>query len=379
MQFQTALERYKVNREIKMRSLVPLFTLMIDILNFEMYYLDINLVKYCLENLQEIFKLSNIQNSKILHSPLYSRIPIYKELESQNAVVCENCFDEIFNFWIYAEKFTGIKKDKYDTLMCPACFEREFKYIDQTASLFIAYKYETQELKKLFSRIEKRIDIEEGNYDSKGEIEDEFQVCLIKSNKDTRYNAKIKSEFLLKNKNDENLTVFLNKKNPIFEKISASKILEHIKNNFEVIAYYQKPSHNDFTQQLEFIQNKKLVDLLKGRNKNWAQKINDKNNFLTKEKDLNIEDDKNAYNNAYNDDEKINNIDECGKNNAVSDSDSLLDFYEKANLKLFEGSIEEANLMLNNSRFLKGKNEINNISHNCFINENLNKCNFIKL
>jgi len=408
IQFQTALERYKVNREIKMRSLVPLFTLMIDILNFEMYYLDIELIKFCDESLQEFFRLSNIQYSKLLSNPLYSRIPILKELEAQNVVVCENCFDEIFNFWIYAEKFTGIKRDKYDTILCPACFEKEFKYIDQSFSVFISYKYETQDLKKLFERVKKRVDIELGNEPfGGGEIEDELQISLAKFNKDTRFNAKIKADFIQQHKNDLNLTAFFNKKNPIFMKIPAIKVLEHIQSNFAVLAEYQKPMHNEFTEQLASIGNYKLQELLKGRKKSWAQIQNDKSNFAVcevgshKDKEnkhltTKLEDEIkqqngfDAFDNAHticdkkNHDNNTNESSNKNNNNNnnietynydnISENDSLFDFYEKTNLKLFDGNIEDANLGGAGSNKIFKENKIfNNSKCGESHNENLNK------
>jgi hypothetical protein len=259
--------------------------------------------------------------------------------------------------------------------MCPNCFEKEFKYIDQNSSLFISYKYETQELKKLFGRVKKRMDIEIGNSDCSGEIEDEFQISLAKFNKDTRFNAKIKCDFLQRNKNDEKLTVFLNKKNPIFEKIAAKKILEHIQNNFDILSNYQKPIHNKFTEQLDSIGNKNLVDLLKGRKKDLAQKQHDKSNFAEDEnaKEINLKVEENKVFKIKAEDDNIDNKN-C-KCYAVGQSDSLLEFYEKTNLKLIEGSLEDANLGSVCNKFFKGKNNLIYSSH-YGINESLNKGSF---
>jgi len=357
IQFETALDRYKVNREIKMRSLVPLYTLMIDIMNFEMYYLDLELVKFCFYNLQELIRNSNIKNSKILMNPLYSHISIKKELESQNIVVCENCFDEIFNLWVYAEKFVGARKEKHDLIMCPVCFEKEFKYIDADYPFFISYKYETKDLKKLLERVNKRIDIEEGKLLCNGELDDEFQMSLVKINKDTIFNSKTKSEFIKKNLNDEKLTVFSNKKNPIYNLIPSRKIFEHILNNFEKVINFNKPIFNEISVQLDGI-NEKSLNLLKGI----------KNNNLTLNQNI-----KEYYSNSakLNDslEENIDNISiSCEiKNKSTGESDSLLAFYEETNLKLLEGSLEDANLEINKRKNMKEKNSI----YNNQINENI--------
>lgn len=330
-----------------MRSLVPLFTLMVDLLNYEMYYLDICLVKYCYANLLEVFSSSEKSINNLLQNPLYANVQIIKETDNENLVVCEICYDELFNYWAYGEKF--LRKDKYDAIMCLSCFEREFKSLDFKYRVFLAYKYSIHDLKKLFERVKKRIDIEENNIETYNlktdfenstedkiyyELEDEFQANLAKANKDTRFNNRLKAEFIDNNKTDEKLIPFLNSKNPIFKKIKAMKILNHVKNNFMQICNKDIRRVNIFTSQINEISNEKLLAKLLGKKykKHKSLYKRDNDNCILKNK-INInekvkEEHKNDIFAAVVPEDNNDIINESSSNASV------YEFLEKTNLKL---------------------------------------------
>lgn len=279
--FEIALDRFNINKTIPMRSLVPIFNLMIDILNFEMYYLDIDLVKFCYEKLKDIHYESSKELKNILNNPKYFKIQLLKE--ESHLVVCELCYEELFNFWSYAD--FSKKREKFDAIMCSKCFEKEFNNFDLNSPITIGYKYEIDELDKLLRRVEKRISIEEKN-EVDWDYENEFQPSLVKINSDTVFNCKIKMEFIQRNLKDiesGKLTNFLNKKNKIFEKISPLVVMEDIKKNFEFVVKNEKLEYDSsITSQINKIFYKRIKNVLLGgfNCENNFEEKNENENFL---------------------------------------------------------------------------------------------------
>jgi hypothetical protein len=104
---------------------------------------------------------------------------------------------------------------------------------------------------------------------------------LIKVNSDTISNSKIKIDFIKRFKLAEdsfNLEYFFNKKNKIFEKISASRILEDIKNNYEYVVNFENNklsfSIDSIDAQISKIGNQRIKNKLLGNFIN-----NDDNNY----------------------------------------------------------------------------------------------------
>jgi hypothetical protein len=337
--FETALDRFNINKKIPMRSLVPIYNLMIDILNFEMYYLDLNLVKLFYDKIRDIHLETINKFKKILNNQKYSNLKLQKEDKDIHLVVCELCYDELFNFWSFADLTKG--KESYDAIMCSKCFEKEFNNFNKNSQISIGYKYDIEEIEKLLKRVERRIRIEEI-----GDIKylNEFQPSLIKINNDTIFNCKIKTEFIKRNIDNQNMTFFLNKKNKIFEHISYKVILEDIKNNFEYVI-------RNNSQDCGFFNNNKI-------NKIGNQKLR---NLLLGEIDK----------------EKLNTIDYSNSNNInnenVNESSQIknfIDYLDKTKFQLVE---EYNNVISNsscNSNSKSNTNSNSNSNFNSLINEN---------
>ncbi len=153
-----SMDRYEINKIIKLRSLVPMLTLIMDLLNSEMFTLSIDFVKCCSDYL-----IPTVQESINRFEPLKEEfqnangkynLGIFKEDEMYMVENCEVCLKEIFNIWAYCQICS---KAKEQFIVCLDCFRNHLTKCYNPKLQFIFYKYETKDLLKFLERLNFRL------------------------------------------------------------------------------------------------------------------------------------------------------------------------------------------------------------------------------
>ena len=153
-----SMDRYEINKTIKLRSLVPMMTLLMDMLNSEMFKLNYDYVKYCSEYL-----IPRVQESIDRFEPLKEEfqnpsgkynLGIFKEDELYMVENCEICLKEIFHVWAYCQICS---KTKEQFIACLDCFRSHLTKCYNPKLQFIFYKYETKHLVKFLERLNFRL------------------------------------------------------------------------------------------------------------------------------------------------------------------------------------------------------------------------------
>lgn len=155
------MERYEINKEIKMRSLVPMHTLILDLLNHEMFELDVSVVEYCYGIIKRTIEETNLEFKQLktfIENDANSHVIVTRKEEDSYLVdVCENCLEEIFNAWVYCEMCTEKSKDTVQIIICIKCFYKHIKGGHPPNSMYCFYRYEEEDLEKFINRLETRI------------------------------------------------------------------------------------------------------------------------------------------------------------------------------------------------------------------------------
>lgn len=175
-QFKLAAARYKQNKQIQIKNIIPLYTLMLDLLNHELDSLDVDLVEFCRTELKELIDKTNADfesfQASCLSLPDYNHIEIFKEPENEQLIYCEECNDEIFNYWGRCQKC----KKKSNRNLCIGCFKRhikDFQVCNRPQNLCIFYKYSLEDLSIFLQRCR-------GKLENSSKAIEEIQQALIK-------------------------------------------------------------------------------------------------------------------------------------------------------------------------------------------------------
>jgi hypothetical protein len=91
-QFELALERAEINRNIEFNSIVPLSNLALEMLNYELTTLPGSLVKLLMKEVQRAFQLEHKFTSK-------RKLALKQDTKENIVDNCEECFSEIL--WAY--------------------------------------------------------------------------------------------------------------------------------------------------------------------------------------------------------------------------------------------------------------------------------------
>ena len=122
-QFRSSMEKYNLYQTLKLRSLVPKYTLMIDLLNFELYNLDLNLVEYCYNILEKEINLRKEEFSQCINMKKYKSLPVDNAPDNCNVVICEYCLNEIVYCWAMCLQCKEFFEKGYEINMCISYFK----------------------------------------------------------------------------------------------------------------------------------------------------------------------------------------------------------------------------------------------------------------
>jgi hypothetical protein len=187
-QLKCCHERYKLNKSLGQRNLVPLITLFIDLINFELNNLDLKIVEFIYEILRTEFDTTEEEYGKLKDewAKQFTRV---KEMSHQNALVCDYCFKETFQYWGLCTGCDDGKNQGYNLTCCVNCFPTHFSRCKNN-SFILYYKYEKPDIRILFERIEARLNTE-------GLLEDDLvQFELTKPIDEFRNSIRFKIEYL---------------------------------------------------------------------------------------------------------------------------------------------------------------------------------------
>jgi hypothetical protein len=169
-----SMDRYELNTEIKFKSLVPMQTLILDILNHEMYDLSKEYVQTCIKYLEKTINEAINKKSEI-NKELQQKnlnISLVKEPDDSFGQNCDNCNIEIFNYWGHCE-ICSKETEKY--ILCLNCFMIHLNKCKEPNSPKnqLYFKYEEKDLIKFLQRVDNRL-----------KLDKEVQTELIKKTKD---------------------------------------------------------------------------------------------------------------------------------------------------------------------------------------------------
>jgi hypothetical protein len=200
-QLKCSMDRYKINIEKEFRSLVPIYTLIMDILNFELMSIEPNLLKYLYDLIKERIDESSKELNKFLSKKKFNVIgSLIKENKEMTAIVCEVCMCELFNYYtICKSKLCKELKDKdSELIMCFNCLDHHCNVCANNKEIIAFYKYSYESLDRLLYRIEKvigshtdniKLDFYEENFNN-------LQEDLCKINTYTQQMARIKLAYI---------------------------------------------------------------------------------------------------------------------------------------------------------------------------------------
>jgi hypothetical protein len=156
------MERYEINKSIKFKSLVPMLTLILDILNYEMLDLDFIFVDYCYNIIKQAITESLKGFKQLLEVVKENKnnkfVSVLKELDNYHVNTCEECLSEIFYSYVYCEHCTEKNPRCGQIILCLKCFFKHNETVHHTSrSYYGFYKYDESELLKFISRLETRI------------------------------------------------------------------------------------------------------------------------------------------------------------------------------------------------------------------------------
>jgi hypothetical protein len=149
--FRSAFERNFINRAISYKSLVPMHTLAMDLVNYELETLDLGLVEFLVEqvafiNAEELQEFNGLR---------------YKEAElnrTDNVINCEICYQELFRFYYRCEKCVKMRLVGKDDLcfFCYSCATREHKRSCR-GKIKAVQKFNCEDIVRIMERVSKKM------------------------------------------------------------------------------------------------------------------------------------------------------------------------------------------------------------------------------
>ncbi len=181
-----SMDRYNINKKIHFRSLVPMNTLILDILNHEMISLDYSYIetckKYIIPTINESIKELNSIKDELSAKDDKHKIALIQEPDEYLVQNCEECLNETFNCWGYCD---ACSKKEQPKVLCVKCFKSHLKTCMKPQQQFYFYKYEEEALDYFKKRLEFRSLYENGAVTLEKEIK-EIQSKLVKNTKDSQ-------------------------------------------------------------------------------------------------------------------------------------------------------------------------------------------------
>lgn len=188
--FKMAIERYKINKSINYRNIIPLYTLILDLVNNELNTLETPLLEFLLKYLEEGIQISRadykkfneIKNKNSLPqgrltnnsialnfneeeflkktsnvNSKFSKINYQKESDDIVVVDCSICEDELFNYWAFCEFCSSSNKE---AILCINCFIKHVetcRHFFQEKNYFFFHKYNDNDLNNLVANIKAKL------------------------------------------------------------------------------------------------------------------------------------------------------------------------------------------------------------------------------
>lgn len=161
--FQMAMDRYKINKQIKFRNIIPFYTLMLDLVNYEINTLPLNLLGFFYQELSDIINQEKNEYSEFISAvsstkekTKFSKISYEKEIDEVLVLNCDECNVELFNYWGFCQACTTRNKE---IVLCLKCFLNHIRTSKRRCyelerNLFVFNKYDVKHLTLLLHNLE---------------------------------------------------------------------------------------------------------------------------------------------------------------------------------------------------------------------------------
>jgi hypothetical protein len=151
-QFEAAFDRFAVNDSINFKSIVPLYNLGLDLLNFDLPNLSDELIKLLREQVNERFMMELRQLKKILkgQKPLTD--------STENVVACESCHKEILYAYVKCWSCHVLRLKNLRDVQAFHCLRCHPKHDCGVLRLEFVTKFNSHELKALNLRVSSYLD-----------------------------------------------------------------------------------------------------------------------------------------------------------------------------------------------------------------------------
>jgi hypothetical protein len=191
-QFTCGISRRDLNRKFNMRSLVPMFTLFLDMMNFELYNIDHELMLEGYTFLKRDIKRSCEELKDIKNNKFYKDIPISLEPTNSKAIICEVCLEEIINAWALCYGCPSPEDGSiFDNVLCLHCFRNHYtQCLNKNIDIVIYYRYEDDALEYFLKRCERKLSTQ------KEEGDEKVQYELIKKTYETELIFQKKAQWM---------------------------------------------------------------------------------------------------------------------------------------------------------------------------------------